>query len=247
MKKDTLTKLIAFFKANDKELLNNPAVLKEKLVNTYGTEYQPEITVFCEICSIVSTKNIIDLDKEYIVYLGKNINRDYKINEKVAVMLLGCYAYIKQFISFDILKELTLYKPNENEQNNLQQHSNTNQSVFNSHSEAQGGNKQTEGSASNITKNPEALYWIGLICGISSALIAFYLVGFPRIVCAILSIIAIILGRRIKELDKQYGKKSKFVFCLGLITLVVMLTSETISRIDDWRPGLFSELLDFFR
>jgi hypothetical protein len=114
MKSDTINKLIAFFKTRNKELLDNPNKLKEEFISTYGINYQLEISIFCKICSVCLQKNITDLDKDYIIYIGKLIFSEININEKVAVVFLGCYAYIKQYIPVETLKELINYKQIEN-------------------------------------------------------------------------------------------------------------------------------------
>jgi hypothetical protein len=127
MKQDTINKIITFFNARDKGLLDNPAKLKDEFLDAYGNEYQPEITVFCQICTQYIQKKIVNPDKNYIIYLGKKISNDLKINEKAAVRLFSCYVYIKKLISFDVLKELIVYKPEENIGSNSLHHSNKNQ------------------------------------------------------------------------------------------------------------------------
>jgi hypothetical protein len=124
MKKDIINKLIEFFKTRDKDLLDDPMLLKNDFLDTYGIKYQLEISIFCKICLICSQKNITHLDKDYIIYLGRIINRDNKINEKVAVLFLGCYAYIKKLITIDTLKELISYKPIEKEKIEVKQNNN---------------------------------------------------------------------------------------------------------------------------
>jgi len=124
MKNDIVNKLIEFFKTRDKELLDDPMLLKNDFLDTYGIKYQLEISIFCKICLICFQKNITHLDKDYIIYLGGIINRDNKINEKVAVIFLGCYAYIKKLIAIDTLKELISYKPIEKERIEVRQNNN---------------------------------------------------------------------------------------------------------------------------
>ena len=231
MKQDTINKIITFFNARDKGLLDNPAKLKAEFLDAYGNEYQPEITVFCQICTRYIQKKIVNPDKNYIIYLGKIISNDLKINEKAAVLLFSCYVYIKKLISFDVLKELIVYKPEENIGSNSQQHSNQNQ--INSEQNDQ-VNEEFENAIINpkmvskvksILKNPNALVLIGLLCGIFS-LIACFALNIPFSICFFLSIIVINISKYFKALGKKHIRESKIFFLFGVITSIVIILRE---------------------
>jgi hypothetical protein len=128
MKSDIINKLIAFFKTNDVKLLGNPTQLKMKLIDAYGPEYELEISLFCKICDLYRTKELNNPDISTIIAHAKNLNEEHKINEKVAVVFLGCYAYTKRLITIDTLKELSLYKSTENENLHVY-HQNTNTEI----------------------------------------------------------------------------------------------------------------------
>lgn len=115
MKQDIINKLISFFKTHDKNLLDNPAQLKKQFLESYGSEYQLEIAVFCRICASDIAREMNNVDKNSIIVNAAKINPEIQINEKFAVLFLGCFAYIKGLITIDVFNELSLYKPLKNE------------------------------------------------------------------------------------------------------------------------------------
>ena len=200
MKQDTINKFIAFFRMHDINLLDNPAQLKAQFLGLYGPEYKLEITVFCNICTSAIVKNMNSFDKDNIIANAIKINQEYKINEKVAVLFLGCFAYIKKLIPFDTLKEFTLYRPAAKENN------------------VGSENQITEDTAALKKPGGEspAIGWIAIVCAVlgSTGIVTR---EWGVFISLVFSVLAIILGSKAKKLDGKDGKRGFYAWLIGII------------------------------
>ena len=106
MKKDFISKLLAFFKMYNKEVLENPDLFSKSFLDTYGDDYKQETLIFCKISTSGIAKSVKNNDINSIMDSAIELNRQYQINEYIALVLLGGYLYIKKIIPMETLKLL---------------------------------------------------------------------------------------------------------------------------------------------